>query len=225
MSKRKTRTRKGGYKYSGGNWIICDYSGFKIKSSDARKTWDGYWVHRDFWEARHPQDFVRGVDEKIKADIVRPETKPEATIDGANLLTGTNSTMTGSNDWTSATLGTLDVNTTVANKMYILGDGGIDTGRVEANLTIGNDYNVTVYARLNAGPTTELRVGNPGGTTDNYVSFYPDRTERPFNGIYTATSANLVIGRPSPGFNGVAFEIGRVDIREVNTNSVSAGSL
>ena len=72
----KRNKRRGGYRTSGGNWLICDYSGFKIKKADARKTWDGYWVHKDFWEARHPQDMVKGRKEKIKADVVRPEATP-----------------------------------------------------------------------------------------------------------------------------------------------------
>jgi hypothetical protein len=45
--------------------IICDYSGFKIKRSDARRTWDGYLVDKRFWEPRQPQDFVRGRVDKI----------------------------------------------------------------------------------------------------------------------------------------------------------------
>ena len=47
--------------YKAGDWsVICDYSGFKCKRSECRRTWDGNIVRKDFWEARQPQDFVRG---------------------------------------------------------------------------------------------------------------------------------------------------------------------
>lgn len=61
-----------------GDWyIICDYSGFKIKRSEARLTWDGYLVRKDFWEPRQPQDFVRGRRDKIAAPP--SQTRGEAT--------------------------------------------------------------------------------------------------------------------------------------------------
>lgn len=58
---------------SGDNWIICQRSGFKIRVSDARLTWDNKWVRKDFWEPRQPQDFVTGRVDKIKADVSNPE--------------------------------------------------------------------------------------------------------------------------------------------------------
>lgn len=36
-------------------------------------TWDGFFVRKDFWEARHPQDFVRGRKDKQRVPIARPE--------------------------------------------------------------------------------------------------------------------------------------------------------
>jgi len=47
--------------------VICDYSGFKCKRSECRRTWDGYIVRKDFWEPRQPQDFVRGRKDTIAA--------------------------------------------------------------------------------------------------------------------------------------------------------------
>lgn len=52
---------------SGDYYILCDYSGFKIKNSEAWWTWDGYKVRKDLWEPRQPQDFVRGRRDKISA--------------------------------------------------------------------------------------------------------------------------------------------------------------
>ena len=59
------------YKH-GDHLMICDYSGFKFHASEMRKTWDGYWVHKRFWEPRHPQDFVRATEDDQSVDDARP---------------------------------------------------------------------------------------------------------------------------------------------------------
>ena len=53
--------------------VICDFSGFKIKRSQARKMWDGSMVRWDFWESRHPQDFVRSKTDRQRVEDARPE--------------------------------------------------------------------------------------------------------------------------------------------------------
>ena len=55
----------------GDHYIISDYSGRKIRFSEARKTWDGFWVHWTEWEPRQPQDFVRGVKDNPSVPVVR----------------------------------------------------------------------------------------------------------------------------------------------------------
>jgi len=60
--------------YKHGDWnVICDYSGQKIKRSEARYTWDGHLVKAEFWEPRHPQDFLRGVKDQQAVKDARPE--------------------------------------------------------------------------------------------------------------------------------------------------------
>jgi hypothetical protein len=56
-------------------WLaICDRCGFKKQSSELRKEWTGLMVCADTcFEARHPQDFVRGVPDKQAPPWVRPE--------------------------------------------------------------------------------------------------------------------------------------------------------
>lgn len=44
--------------------IYCMSCGRKYKSNEIRKRWDGLLVCDEDWEPRHPQDFVRGVQEK-----------------------------------------------------------------------------------------------------------------------------------------------------------------
>ena len=51
---------------------ICDRCGFQYMLSELQETWDGLMVcPRDF-EERHPQDFVRGVPERIAIQGARP---------------------------------------------------------------------------------------------------------------------------------------------------------
>lgn len=50
--------------FKDGQWnCLCPICGFKKKSSDMRKRWDGQMVCKDDLDPRHPQDFVRGVQD------------------------------------------------------------------------------------------------------------------------------------------------------------------
>lgn len=45
-----------------GDWnATCWECGRKFKASTMMKNWQGYYVCREHWEPRHPQDFVRAV--------------------------------------------------------------------------------------------------------------------------------------------------------------------
>lgn len=60
--------------YVPGAWnAICDRCGRKRKSTEMRKTWQGYYVcFPEHYEERHPQDFVRAKVEKTAPDWIRP---------------------------------------------------------------------------------------------------------------------------------------------------------
>lgn len=59
---------------TGGTWAICDECGRKFRLSDLRRRWDKALVCPQDFESRHPQDFVRGKADRIKAPgQVRPE--------------------------------------------------------------------------------------------------------------------------------------------------------
>ena len=50
--------------FKDGEWnCICVICGRKKKSSFMRKRWDGQMVCKDDLDPRHPQDFVRGVQD------------------------------------------------------------------------------------------------------------------------------------------------------------------
>lgn len=54
------------------NYEICDRTGFRVMPGELVKEWNGAMVRRESWEARHPQDFVRGRPEHPKGSP-RPE--------------------------------------------------------------------------------------------------------------------------------------------------------
>ena len=59
--------------YKSGEWnVVCDVCSKKIKSSVARKRWDGCIIGPDDDEERHPQDFVRARQDKISVPFSRP---------------------------------------------------------------------------------------------------------------------------------------------------------
>lgn len=79
--------------YESGSWnAVCYECGRKRKAGELRKHWQGYFVCPEHWEARHPQDFVRGV-----ADVQTPAwTQPmpadqfvlTCTLDGSSAIPG-----------------------------------------------------------------------------------------------------------------------------------------
>ena len=61
--------------FAAGEWnFTCDLCGKTGKSSDARKTWDGFYVCSVHKEVRNPQDFVRGKGEDQALPWSRPKS-------------------------------------------------------------------------------------------------------------------------------------------------------
>jgi hypothetical protein len=146
--------------------------------------------------------------------------------DGSALVTGTDSDMSGAGNWTDAgTLGTLDINSIVPGKMYIVGDGGDDFAALLSKMTLGRVYRLTLKARLNAGASTTINMGRAGGTpgTDT-ISITPTSTEQEFTGTFVCTNVNCTVGLSAAGggFNGVAFEIDDVDLVEIGGTKINA---
>jgi hypothetical protein len=72
--RRRSRGASGNDYRPGDHYRICDLSGQKVHASDTVKLWNGLIVQRSWYEARNPQDFVRGVADR---QIV-PDPRPEA---------------------------------------------------------------------------------------------------------------------------------------------------
>lgn len=72
--------------YADGQYnFICDQCGFKRKSKDMRRQWDGLQVCKNCWEPRHPQDFVKGVKDDPSVPVARPDQDPTFTEGAQNL--------------------------------------------------------------------------------------------------------------------------------------------
>ncbi len=67
------RSWRGNSYRPGDHYKICDLSGLKVRASDTVKLWNGLIVKRDWFEARNPQDFVRGVADRQRVSDPRPE--------------------------------------------------------------------------------------------------------------------------------------------------------
>lgn len=64
------------YYKPGAHNVVCDRTGFKVKSTDVKTEWTGAIVRRSSFEKRHPQDFVKGKKERIGVKNARPYPEP-----------------------------------------------------------------------------------------------------------------------------------------------------
>lgn len=68
-------------KFVPGAWnAICDRCGRKRKSTELRRTWQGYYVCEAHFEERHPQDFVRARVERDLPEWTRPPMGQEPAL-------------------------------------------------------------------------------------------------------------------------------------------------
>jgi hypothetical protein len=51
---------------------VCDQTGFVVLASRTKKQWSGLIVREESWEARHPQDLVKGVADYQNVPDPRP---------------------------------------------------------------------------------------------------------------------------------------------------------
>jgi hypothetical protein len=64
--------------FKAGAWsAICDVCGFKFKSTEMRKRWDGLMVCSQDFEHDHPQKFLRAREDKIAVPWVRSRPTDE----------------------------------------------------------------------------------------------------------------------------------------------------
>ena len=71
---RKRGARTGDYK------AYCDRSGFRLFASECQIQWDGIFVRKKYWEARHPQEVIKAKPEHLVVPIARPGSREEKTV-------------------------------------------------------------------------------------------------------------------------------------------------
>jgi len=134
---------------------------------------------------------------------------------GAATLTGTDTDMSGSNNWSAVRswLATFEVDgVTYPDKMYIEGNGADDFCWLGAVTVSGEIYKISLKARLATGASTTIRVGANITTAGSYIEITPTGTEQTFEGVISASGTTLYIGLATPGFSGVGFEIDDVQV-------------
>ncbi len=74
MPARVTQHGKGraNFKLPGANNVICDRTGFKMKSTDCVFEWNNFFVRKESYERRQPQDLIRGFPDRQQPDVSRP---------------------------------------------------------------------------------------------------------------------------------------------------------
>lgn len=65
-----------------------DESGRVHYRSEMIQKWNGMWVRKDQYEARHPQEFVRAGNDPHALRDIRPDTKSPVTTNAAELYIG-----------------------------------------------------------------------------------------------------------------------------------------
>jgi hypothetical protein len=85
----------------GEHLVVCDRSGRTVLASETRKEWNGLRVYKDYWEPRHPQEFVRG----RKDDQLVKDARPEIDLE-SQLGTATNAATTSAANLTLVSLDT-----------------------------------------------------------------------------------------------------------------------
>jgi hypothetical protein len=68
-------------------WMICQRTGLKFRRSEMRQEWTGQWVHKDVWNPRHPQDYVKSITEDPSVFPSFPDVEQvigETTLNGGH---------------------------------------------------------------------------------------------------------------------------------------------
>ena len=149
--------------------------------------------------------------------------------EGVELITGTDSDMSGPNNWKQSFMGTMSINGIVADKMYTLGDGGGNDYVRQANSFFaslgGALMTQSLKARLNAGASSSVQLGSNlafAGGSEEYLNFTPTGTEQTFSGDFTVvTTGAYFLGLFGNALNGIAFEFDDILLRQVLTPSTN----
>lgn len=121
--------------YENGAWkAICDQCGREFRAYLLNKRWDGLMVCPGDWEPRQPQDFVRGVADKIVPPWTRPEQEDEF-IFSCDAITSQ-----GSADYGEADCAMADINNGLLPECTFEGNSATAGYAVAGCVVAGNPY-------------------------------------------------------------------------------------
>jgi len=121
---------------------IDDRTGFKVRARKTRQEWTGLIVDRARWEARQPQDFVKGVTDDQNVPLPRPRS-----VDAYDGPLHTFITV-------AAAVGDLVINVNETARMYP-GD------QIELALDAGGPSALLQTFILRVENSTQLRINDP----------------------------------------------------------------
>lgn len=141
--------------YKAKTWnAICDSCGFKFKSDQLKKRWDGLMVDEACWEPRQPQDFLRAVRETSNTlPWTRPDVTPLVAVPIANFTA-------------TPTMGAPPLNVqftdtsmfTPTSWSWNFGDGSTSTSQNPLHtFATEGAFNVTLTATNSAGSNTIIQ--------------------------------------------------------------------
>ena len=142
-------------------------------------------------------------------NIATNVTNIELNKNGDSAVTGTDSDMSGANNWVVGLGGlTFDIDTTVADKMYLGFTTSNQAVKLAGAVTVSKVYNVSITAKLLTGAGMPLRFGNfTTGLDLGAIEFTPTANELVYTGQITAQSVDLFIGVIAAANNGSTFSI------------------
>ena len=135
------------------------------------------------------------------------------------LITGTDSDMSGANNWVQGVGAlTFDINTTIAGKMFCDFSSGSQNVRLNNVFTSGKTYRISLKARLNSGTATTIQCGSVFNSTidSKMFTFVPTGTETTFTGtVSVEPNSYLNIGILNADNNGSNYEFDDISVTQV----------
>lgn len=172
--------------------MIDDLTGEKMRRSEARKTWDGFWVHKDNWDAKHPQLSVKGRKDIQAVKPVRP--RPEDTFVGVNLLL--QSEVFDNSSWTK-TNATIVADSIASSNGQTTADSLVDDATngehsVEQSATLSPAAALSVSVEAKKGSQTWLLIkAYETGTSGNRINVWFNLSD---GSVGSATNSGTATG-------------------------------
>ena len=211
-----------------GDWnAVCYECGRKFKASQLLRHWQGYYVCKEHWEPRQPQDFVRSINDVQTPPWVQPMPADTFAMGGSNgfFIPGNGITTPdiyipappASTSFSSITSG---ISIGLAGASYVVGD----------IITIGSATAI-VTTIDGSGGVTGLAVDNPDGsgvTCSVQGGFDPNH----INAHLTVSASRLVVTADSvvtgkntriTGFASTGVNYGELVITTLGTVGVNIG--